>query len=127
MRTTTYFRGLIYADGTKIDYTIWPDALLDRVAEEPTLPDMLDVGYRVLLDKDGRASRWKPPSYRAHIPAKPTETEYRDLVEEFWWSMTYIAKSLWRDETRLQQVRPGAGHQSRHASADARLESRDRP
>jgi hypothetical protein len=95
---TTYFRGLVYADGTKIDYTIWPEALLDRIAEEPVLPDMLDVGYRVLLDKDGRASRWKPPAYRAHIPAKPTATEYRDLVEEFWWSMTYIAKSLWRDE-----------------------------
>ena len=95
---TTYFRGLVYADGTKIDYTIWPEALLDRIAEEPVLPDMLDVGYRVLLDKDGRASSWKPPTYRAHIPAKPTELEYRDLVEEFWWSMTYVAKSLWRDE-----------------------------
>jgi aminoglycoside 6-adenylyltransferase len=95
---TTYFRGLVYKDGTKIDYTIWPDALLERISEEPVLPDMLDVGYRVLLDKDGRASRWEPPTYRAHIPAKPTETEYRDLVEEFWWSMTYAAKSLWRDE-----------------------------
>jgi aminoglycoside 6-adenylyltransferase len=59
---------------------------------------MLDVGYCVLLDKDGRASRWKPPVYRAYIPAKPTEMEYHDLVEEFWWSMTYVAKSLWRDE-----------------------------
>jgi aminoglycoside 6-adenylyltransferase len=59
---------------------------------------MLDVGYRVLLDKDERTSGWGAPNYRAHIPAKPTETEYRDLVEEFWWSSTYVAKSLWRDE-----------------------------
>ena len=95
---TTYFRGLVYEDGTKIDYTIWPDALLERISEEPVLPDMLDVGYRVLLDKDGQASRWEPPTYRAHVPARPTETEYRDLVEEFWWSTTYVAKSLWRDE-----------------------------
>jgi aminoglycoside 6-adenylyltransferase len=95
---TTYFRGVVYEDGAKIDYTIWPDALLERVAEETVLPDALDVGYRVLLDKDGRTSGWKSPTYRAHIPAKPTETEYRDLVEEFWWSTTYVAKNLWRDE-----------------------------
>jgi len=94
----TYFRGIVYQDGAKIDYTIWPDTLLERVAQEPALPEMLDVGYRVLLDKDGRTSGWGAPTYRAHIPAKPTELEYRDLVEEFWWSSTYVAKSLWRDE-----------------------------
>jgi aminoglycoside 6-adenylyltransferase len=40
----------------------------------------------------------KPPSYRAHIPSRPTEARYQALVEEFWWSTTYVAKSLWRDE-----------------------------
>jgi aminoglycoside 6-adenylyltransferase len=94
----TYFRGIVYQDGAKIDYTIWPDTLLEQLAQQPALPDMLDVGYRVLLDKDARTSGWGAPTYRAHIPAKPTETEYRDLVEEFWWSSTYVAKSLWRDE-----------------------------
>jgi aminoglycoside 6-adenylyltransferase len=94
----TYFRGIVYQNGTKIDYTIWPDTLLEQLAQQPALPDMLDVGYRVLLDKDGRTSGWGAPTYRAHIPVKPTETEYRDLVEEFWWSSTYVAKSLWRDE-----------------------------
>jgi aminoglycoside 6-adenylyltransferase len=79
----TYFRGIVYQDEAKIDYTIWPDTLLERVAQEPALPDMLDVGYRVLLDKDERTSGWGAPTYRAHIPAKPT---------------TYVAKSLWRDE-----------------------------
>jgi aminoglycoside 6-adenylyltransferase len=94
----TYFRGAIYSDFVKIDWSIWPVALLERVAAEPSLPDELDVGYRVLLDKDGRTAGWQPPSYRAHIPARPTETEYLAVVEEFWWSSTYVAKSLWRDE-----------------------------
>jgi hypothetical protein len=31
---TTYFRGVIYEDGVRVDYTVWPDALLERVSEE---------------------------------------------------------------------------------------------
>lgn len=95
---TTYFRGVVYEDGVKIDWTIWSDALVDRVADADALPDDLDVGYRVLLDKDGRTSGWKPATYRAHVPSPPSAAEYRALVEEFWWSSTYVAKSLWRDE-----------------------------
>jgi aminoglycoside 6-adenylyltransferase len=95
---TTYFRGVVYADGVKIDFTLWPDELLERVAELDVLPDDLDVGYRVLLDKEKRTPGWSAPTYRAHIPARPTEKEYRELVEEFWWGTTYVAKSLWREE-----------------------------
>jgi aminoglycoside 6-adenylyltransferase len=95
---TTDFYGVIYEDGVKIDYTVWPDALLARFAAPAALPDDLDLGYRVLLDKDGRTAGWPPPTYRAYIPARPTEAEYRALIEEFWWSATYVAKSLWRDE-----------------------------
>jgi aminoglycoside 6-adenylyltransferase len=95
---TTYFRGVVYADYVKIDYSIWPVRLLERIAAEATLPDQLDVGYRVLLDKDGRTANWQLPSHRAHIPAKPSEASYLALIVEFWWSTTYVAKSLWRGE-----------------------------
>jgi aminoglycoside 6-adenylyltransferase len=102
LRTT--FRGVVYEDGTKIDFTIWPAELLPRVAEEETLPEDLDVGYLVLLDKDGHTAAWKAPTYRAHIPPRPTEDEYRALVEEFWWSSTYVAKALWRGEVVFAKV-----------------------
>jgi aminoglycoside 6-adenylyltransferase len=52
----------------------------------------------VLVDKDGRTADWKPPTYQAHIPRPPAEEEYRALVEEFWWSSTYLAKALRRGE-----------------------------
>jgi aminoglycoside 6-adenylyltransferase len=89
---------VLYEDGVKIDYSIWPVALLERISVETALPDELDAGYLVLLDKDRRAAGWRAPSYRAHIPARPTEGEYQALIEEFWWVTTYAAKSLWRDE-----------------------------
>jgi len=95
---TTYFHGVLYDDYIKIDYTIRPEALLEYVAAGTVLPDSLDVGYRVLLDKDGGTAAWKPPTFRAHIPAQPTEAEYKTLIEEFWWSTTYMAKSLCRGE-----------------------------
>lgn len=96
--STTTFRGVVHTDGVRIDYTLWPEVLLGRVSEEATLPDALDVGYRVLLDKDGQTSRWPPPTYAAHVPRKPTKAEYDALVEEFWWDTTYVAKALWRGE-----------------------------
>ncbi len=67
----TVFRGIVYADGTKIDWSIWPETLLELIA---------------------------PATHRAHIPRPPSAEEYRAVVEEFWWSTTYVAKSLWRDE-----------------------------
>lgn len=95
---TTYFRGVIYQNAVKIDYSIWPVEVLDRIAVESHLPAELDAGYRVLLDKEQRTTGWNLPSYQAYIPAQPTGEEYTALVEEFWWGTTYVAKSLWRDD-----------------------------
>jgi aminoglycoside 6-adenylyltransferase len=95
--TTTFFRGVVYADGVKVDWTLWPAKVPGLVAE-PGLTDELDVGYRVLLDKDRVAARWAQPTYRAYIPCRPTEAEYLSLVEEFWWSATYVATARAREE-----------------------------
>jgi aminoglycoside 6-adenylyltransferase len=94
----SYNRLVLYEDGTKIDYIVWPVALLQRVLNAPRLPDVLDHGYQVLVDKDHLACNLKPPTYSAHIPKRPTEKEYQSLVEEFWWETIYVAKNLWRDE-----------------------------
>ncbi len=93
----TAFRGVVYQDGTKIDWSVWPAGTSDTILEQG-LGENLDVGYRVLLDKDGSTANWPAPTFRAHIPAKPTEAEYVALVEEFWWSATYIAKARARGE-----------------------------
>ncbi len=98
-----YSRLVLYTDGTKIDFTIISIEHLRLVANAAALPDYLDVGYSVLVDKDRLTGTLSQPTYRAHIPTKPTPEEYRALVEEFWWETTYVAKNLWRDE--LMQAR----------------------
>jgi aminoglycoside 6-adenylyltransferase len=97
----TFFRGVVYSDGVKVDWSIWPESLLERVAEADPLPDDLDVGYRVLLDEAGRAATWPPPTFRAHIPKPPSAAAYDALVREFWWSSTYVAKGLRRGELTI--------------------------
>lgn len=100
--TRTYFHGVVYDDGVKVDWMLWPANVPGLVAVHG-LNDALDVGFRVLLDKDGTTARWARPTYRAHIPIKPTEDQYVALVEEFWWSATYVAKARARKERLFER------------------------
>jgi aminoglycoside 6-adenylyltransferase len=85
-------------NGLKIDFTFWPVELLRRVVANTKLPEELDIGYFVLLDKDGLTAGLKPPTYCAHIPNPPTEAEYLEVIEGFFHEATYMAKHLWRDD-----------------------------
>jgi aminoglycoside 6-adenylyltransferase len=111
-----------YADGSKIDFTLWPMALLRQVAESRALPDQLDVGYRVLVDKDGLTGVLKSPSHRAHIPSRPTRDEYLAAIEDFLLESTYVAKHLWRED--LMPAKFSLDHVMKQGSLRAMLEWR---
>lgn len=87
-----------FEDGLKIDFWVWPIGLLQRIAAEPQLPDELDAGYQVLLDKDNLTSRLQAPTYQGYIPVPPTETHYYEVIEVFFLDTIYVAKYLWRDD-----------------------------
>ncbi len=52
----------------------------------------------MLLDKDQLTTRLRPPTYQAYIPKPPTETEYREGIEDFFVVAIYVAKYFWRDD-----------------------------
>jgi aminoglycoside 6-adenylyltransferase len=87
-----------FEQGHKIDFILWPVEMIHQIAAQDNLPDVLDVGYAVLLDKDGQARTLKPPTFHAHLPQKPTFDEYFTEIELFFHEATYTAKHLWRDE-----------------------------
>jgi aminoglycoside 6-adenylyltransferase len=91
-------RLVIYRDGTKVDFTLAPADELAEMVACGCLPGALDVGYRVLLDRDARTIALPPPTFTAHVPLAPTAGEYRALVDEFWFESTYVAKNLRRGE-----------------------------
>jgi aminoglycoside 6-adenylyltransferase len=93
-----HLRMVIHTDGTKVDYCIMHHQALEARRVAGTLPDNLDVGYRVLLDKDSLTEGLAAPTYSTHIPAKPTQAEFDAVVGEFFWETHYVAKNLWRDE-----------------------------
>jgi aminoglycoside 6-adenylyltransferase len=87
-----------YEDGLKIDFTIWPVEILDRIAVAPSLPDDLDIGYVVLFDKDDLTKDLIPATFQAFVPFSPDSKAYHRVIEEFFHETTYVAKLLWRDE-----------------------------
>jgi aminoglycoside 6-adenylyltransferase len=115
-----YVHGVFFDDMTKVDWVVAPAAVLavHRAAARP--PPRMDVGYRVLLDKDGLTAGLPAATGTTFLPTPPTAQEYRQLVEEFWFTATYAAKYLWRGETfgaraildaeiRLHALRPMLG------------------
>src|SRR4030043_401621 len=93
-----FIRVTQYESGLKIDFTLWPVGLLKHVAGMPELPDYIDDGYKILLDKDGLTRGMKEPSYRAFVPKPPTEGEYLQFVEEFFSNAPYAAKYIRRGD-----------------------------
>ena len=79
-----------FADGNRIDLTLYPIAKIDQLAK-----DSLSL---LLLDKDGIIEPFPPPNESSYLPKPPTAKEYFNRCNEFWWICTYVAKGLWREE-----------------------------
>ena len=85
-----------YENSLKIDFSLWPVELLQRVINSEQLPAEFDAGYQVLVDKDDLTTNLKPPTYSGYIPAPPTEAQYMKLIEEY-----PLVKEL-KDKLRLE-------------------------
>jgi len=79
-----------FKDGNRIDLSFDPPELFQPVIE--------DSQTIVLLDKDGILKDIPPSSDRDYLPKKPTDKQFQDCCNEFWWCTPYVAKALWRDE-----------------------------
>ena len=87
-----------YGSGLKIDFTLWPVELLQRITQASDLPAELDAGYLVLLDKDQLTGTLQPPSYSAYIPARPTNEIFQKWIHDFFSDAPYVAKCLLRSD-----------------------------
>lgn len=77
-----------FTDGNRIDLTLYPVASVQKISK--------DSIRRVLLDKDGIVDENAISDTHAYLPKPPTEKEFCDCCNEFWWVCPYVAKGLWR-------------------------------
>ncbi|WP_028596549.1 aminoglycoside 6-adenylyltransferase [Paenibacillus assamensis] len=87
----TYIYLMLFTDGNRIDLRLQTKgAMLDTYLEDSlTVP---------LLDKDSILPPIAPPIDSSYYVKQPTEAEFMNCCNEFWWCQQNVAKGIWRDE-----------------------------
>ncbi|MDT3497204.1 aminoglycoside 6-adenylyltransferase [Bacillus toyonensis] len=80
-----------FIDGNRIDLTLVPAELIHTFVGQDSLS-------KLLLDKDGCVEEFPQASDKDYMIKKPTEKEFFDCCNEFWWCSTNVGKGLWREE-----------------------------
>ncbi|PEO60663.1 aminoglycoside adenylyltransferase [Bacillus toyonensis] len=80
-----------FIDGNRIDLTLVPAELIHTFVGQDSLS-------KLLLDKDNCLEEFPPASDKDYLVKKPTEKEFLDCCNEFWWCSTNVGKGLWREE-----------------------------
>ena len=89
-KTFSFHYLMLFRDGNRIDLTLFPRERF----ETDFIPDSLSVLW---LDKDKLFENIDPPSDKDYWIRAPSEKEFTDYCNEFWWVSTYVAKGLLRD------------------------------
>jgi aminoglycoside 6-adenylyltransferase len=82
---------MLFDDGNRIDLTLFP---LDKVKAK-FKPESLT---KVLIDKDQLFGSLPASTDSDYLIKRPSEKEFLDCCNEFWWVSTYVAKGLCRKE-----------------------------
>lgn len=98
-------RLFVFEGGEKVDFSILPVSALEHAVKSQKLDDLNERGFRVLIDKNGLASRLPSPSYSLPKRHPPTEAEFRATVEEFWFEASHIPKYLVREDLWVVKFR----------------------
>lgn len=85
-----------FADGNRLDLHV------QRVefSQKNILRDRLCI---ILLDKDNCLPEMPPSTDADFFVRRPTEKQFLDTCNEFWWCLNNVAKGLWRKEIPYAQ------------------------
>ncbi|WP_336961149.1 AadS family aminoglycoside 6-adenylyltransferase [Chryseobacterium contaminans] len=89
---------VLYRDHVKVDFKLYQVSEFCEEIKEELLPEDWDLGYKVLIDKDGLTKNLKAPTYQSIMIHPPTEKKFKQVLNDFWWDTTYVAKCLKRGD-----------------------------
>ncbi|MBU8567214.1 aminoglycoside 6-adenylyltransferase [Virgibacillus pantothenticus] len=80
-----------FIDGNRLDLTLIPE-------EKLALFQPFNSLSMLLMDKDQLIGNLPPTSEKDYYIQRPSEQEFADVCNEFWWICLNIGKGLWRKE-----------------------------
>jgi aminoglycoside 6-adenylyltransferase len=94
-------RRVLFEGGLDVDFVPTPVELVQRFAAEGWPPDIAGVirrGAHFVLDKDRLAASLELAPGDPPAPRPPTEDQFLNLVNDFWYHAVWVAKKLRRGE-----------------------------
>jgi aminoglycoside 6-adenylyltransferase len=82
---------MLFSDQNRIDLTLFPISKFESEFKVDSLTT-------VWIDKDTLFPNINEPCNKDYLIGKPTQKEFSDTCNEFWWVSTYVAKGLAREE-----------------------------
>lgn len=91
-------RLVIFKDGVKVDFAFYSIDVMKNLAQQEELPAQYALGYKVLFDKDNLTAGMKSPTFKIQATPKPSQQEFENLVNEFFFEVYHVAKHLCRND-----------------------------
>lgn len=95
-------RLVFYQQGIKIDYSFWPTEVIHKHISEG-LPDHLEIGYEIVLDRNGLGSLLPVPQGKGYLPQEPTKEQFQENFQNFWFELFCWARYLYRGDLFFAQ------------------------
>lgn len=89
---------VLYDDSVKVDFKLYSKTNFLAEVKQNILPEDWDIGYKILIDKDGITREMQKPTHQVSLIQKPSAHKFKQILNDFWWDTTYVAKCLARDE-----------------------------
>src|ERR1041385_6432181 len=94
-----------FAGGNKVDFSFWPVDWLMTMIEHGELADEYQRGYYAIVDKDGLVAKLPPSPHSFPAKSKPSEEQFRFVVDEFWFEAIHVAQFIRRRELWVVKFR----------------------
>jgi aminoglycoside 6-adenylyltransferase len=100
-------RLVIFENGKKADFAFHPTILLESMIQSKKLSATYDSGYKIILDKEGRAKYLPKATGKGYIHPVPTSSEFTKAFNEFWFEAYHVVKYLFRKDLWIVKFREG--------------------
>jgi aminoglycoside 6-adenylyltransferase len=91
-------RRVLFEDGYDFDLIFVADNMLSRLIQNDEVARIVRRGVRILVDKDRLMSRITLPLGRRPAYVPPTQAQFTNLINDFWYHAAWTAKKLRRGE-----------------------------